>query len=107
MAEYTYEQLHAMKVAELRDVAKGIDHDALKGYSTMHKEQLLPGLCTALNIHVHHEAVGAEKPRIKATIRRLKARREEAKAAGDHGRLAETRHQIHVLKRRLRKMAHA
>jgi hypothetical protein len=107
MAEYTYEQLHGMTVAELREVAKGIEHEALQGHSTMHKEQLLPALCKALDIHVHHEAVGAEKPRIKATIRKLKVRRDEAKAAGDHKRLGETRHQIHVLKRRLRKMAHA
>ena len=55
---YTYEQLSEMNVAQLRDIAKGIDHEAVHGFSTMHKEKLIPALCTALGIeaHKHHTA---------------------------------------------------
>ena len=30
---YTYEQLKEMTVAELREIAKGIEHDAVKGHT--------------------------------------------------------------------------
>jgi hypothetical protein len=105
MAEYTYEQLGGMTVAELRSIADGIQHEALQGHSTMHKEQLLPALCKALNIQVHHVAVGAEKTRIKAVIRKLKARRDQAVASRDSAQLATVRRQLHVLKHKLRRMA--
>ena len=60
---YTYEQLNKMTVVELRKIADGIEHEATKGHSTMHKEKLLPALCIALGIeaHAHHEAKGVEK----------------------------------------------
>lgn len=105
MASYTYEQLRDMTVAQLREIAQGIEHDAVKGYSTMHKEQILPALCKALDIHVHHAAVGEMKATLKVAIRKLKAGRGAAQAAGDRARLADIRHQVHVLKRRLRRMA--
>lgn len=99
MAQYTYEQLKAMTVAELREIAKGIQNDVLEGYSTKHKEQLLPLLCKALDIHIHHAAVGSEKDRIKSMIRKFKA------TSGNKAKSAAIRRQIHVLKRKLRKMA--
>jgi soluble P-type ATPase len=105
MADYTYDQLKDMTVAQLRDIAKDLTHEAVKGFSAMHKEQLLPALCNALGIHVHHVAVGAEKAKIKAMIRGLKTRRDEVKAAGDPARLAVVRRQIHAAKRKLRRMA--
>jgi predicted nucleotide-binding protein len=104
MASYTYEQLKNMTVAQLRKIADEIEHEALKGHSTMHKDHLLPALCKALNIQVHHAAAGTEKAEIRATIRKLKSKRDEALAAGDHARLADVRHQIHVLKHKLRRM---
>ena len=105
MAEYTYEQLKNMTVADLRKIADGIKHDALEGHSTMHKDHLLPALCKALNIQVHHVAVGAHKTQIKALIRRLKTQRDEATKAKDYAKLADLRQQIHTLKHRLRRMA--
>ena len=104
MADYTYEQLKEMKVAQLREVAKDVKHEAVDGYSTMHKEQLLPALCKALSIHVDHAAHGAQKSAIKATLRKLKARRDAATAAKKHAELATVRHQIHNLKHKLRRM---
>ena len=104
MADYTYEQLKNMTVADLRKIADGIKHDALEGHSTMHKDHLLPALCKALNIQVHHVATGAHKTQIKALIRRLKADRDAAIKAKDSAKLAGVRRQIHTLKHRLRRM---
>ena len=46
---HTYEELHGMTVAQLREVAEGVEHDAVHGYSTMHKEELLPTSCRHFN----------------------------------------------------------
>jgi len=102
---YTYEQLHQMTVAQLRDIAKGIEHEAVKGFSTMHKEKLIPALCQALGIegHIHHHVVGINKPALKAEIRKLKAQREEALTSHDPKKLKSVRRKIHHLKRQLRR----
>ncbi len=103
---YTYEQLSKMSVADLRKIADGIQHEATKGHSTMHKEKLLPALCIALGIesHVHHHAVGNfDKSKVKLEIRQLKAKRDAALSAHDYTQLQEIRGQIHKLKRDLRK----
>jgi len=105
MAEYTFEQLRDMTVAQLRHIADGIKHDALEGHSIMHKDKLLVALCVALGIPVHHAAAGANKGRIKALVRRLKTQRDQAVASGDHKQLAAVRQEIHALKHRLRRMA--
>jgi hypothetical protein len=105
MAEtYTYEQLHDMTVAQMRDVARETEHDAVRGYSTMHKEQLLQALCEALGIeaHAHHEVVGLNKKKVKAKIRNLKKDRDAALEAHDSKRLKEVRREIHRLKRKIR-----
>jgi hypothetical protein len=102
---HTYEELHDMTVAHLREVATGIEDARLAGYSTMHKEQLLPALCEVLGIeaHVHHEVVGIDKAKVKAEIRALKAERTAALEAGNKAELKKVRRQIHRLKRRLRR----
>ena len=102
---HTYEELHGMTVADLREVAKEIEHDAVHGYSTMHKEELLPAICEALGIeaHVHHEVVGIDKAKVKEQIRALKERRAELLAAGDHVQLKRVRRRIRSLKRKIRK----
>jgi hypothetical protein len=103
---HTYETLSKMTVAELRSIADGVDHDAVKGHSTMHKEKLLPALCTALGIdpHAHHHVVGKiDKSKIKQEIRALKVKREAAIADHDSAQLAAVRHSLHHLKRLLRK----
>jgi hypothetical protein len=102
---YTYEQLHEMTVAQLREIAQGIQHEAVKGFSTMHKEKLIPALCKALNIeaHVHHHVVGVNKTQIKAEIRALKQKRDEALKSKDAETFRGAMKQIHRLKTKLRK----
>jgi hypothetical protein len=102
---YTYEELRKKTVAELREIAEGIEDEAVRGYRTMHKHELLPAICKALGIeaHEHHVAVGIDKTKIKVQIRRLKKVRDEALAAGDDERLRDSRHRIKRLKRKLRR----
>jgi hypothetical protein len=106
MESYTYEQLKHMTVADLRNIAQGLQKDELEGYSTMHKDHLLPLLCKVLNIHIHHAAAGSEKTQMKATIRQLQAERDSLFGKADAAkRLAVIRGRIHSMKRRLRRMA--
>jgi len=108
MASYTYEQLKDLKVAELREIAKDIEHESLHGYTTMHKEHLLNALCKALGITSHHAAHGAQKVELKAKIRQLRKERDEIAAAGQgKEKLHAIRDQIHTFKHRLRRMAAA
>lgn len=102
---YTYEELSNMTVAQLREIAEGVDHDAVRGYTTMHKDELVRGLCDALGIeaHEHHKVVGVNKTRIKQRIRALKKQRDAALAAHDSDELKRIRRQIHRLKRRIKK----
>ena len=104
MAELTYEQLRHKNLAELRDMAKGIEHEAVQGYTQMNKEHLVAALAKALGIeHEHHSVVGIDKSSIKARIRELKTQREAALASHDHAQLKVVRRSIHRLKRRIHK----
>jgi hypothetical protein len=102
---HTYEELSKMTVADLREIAKDLDHEAVQGSTQMNKEHLLPALCTALGIqaHAHHEVVGVDKAAVKSKIRVLKGQRDEAVKSGDHVRLRRVRRRVHRLKRRLRR----
>lgn len=102
---HTYDDLHKMTVAQLRDIAKELDHEAVRGYTTMHKHELLPALCTVLGIetHEHHKAVGINKTTLKAQIRDLKAKRDAALEAHDLAELKDLRHKIKRLKRKIRR----
>ncbi len=102
---HTYEELHAMTVAQLREVAKDMDSEELRGYSSMHKEDLLKVLCQVLGIeaHVTHQVVGLDKTKVKGEIRQLKQQRQAAIDAGDHKELKRIRRQIHRLKRQIRR----
>jgi len=101
----TYHELKLKTIAELRDIAKGIEHEAVHGFSQMNKEHLLPAICKALGIDTfeHHAAHGIDKPGIKARIRDLKTKREAALAAHDHDLLKSLRRQIHGLNREIRR----
>jgi hypothetical protein len=102
--EYTFEKLKHMTVAELRDIAKGNEHEALQGYTQLNKEHLLVALSNALGIkHEHHDVVGVDKAGIKARIREVKKKRDEALAAHDHAQLKVARRTIHRLKRQINK----
>jgi hypothetical protein len=102
---YTYEELKSKTVAELRDIAKDISHDAVQGFSQMNKDHLLPAICKALNIetHEHHAVVGVDKPAMKAKIRMLKLQRDQALEARDHSKLKMLRRQIHRINRDIRR----
>lgn len=103
---HTYEELKKKTVAELRDIAAEIQHDALQGYSQLNKEHLLVQLCKALNISMlsHHKvAMGEGKVKIKTKIKELKLKREEVIKTGKHEELKHLRRRIHFLKRNLRK----
>ena len=81
MADHTYEELKKKTVAELREIAKSLQHDAVKGHSQLNKEHLLPAVCQALGIdaYEHHHVVGAfDKSAIKAKMRSLRADRQVA-----------------------------
>ena len=101
--EHTFEELKKKTVAQMREIAKEIDHEAVQGHTQMNKEHLLIALCTALNIemHAHHEVVGINKTGIKSMIKELKKKRDEALKIHNHADLRLVRHKIHKLKRKL------
>ena len=107
---HTYEDLKGKTIAELRDIAKELPHDALQGYTQMNKEHLLPALCKALGIdthrHPHHHHAPVEeafdKSAVKARVRALKVERDKAIESGDNANLRAIRRQIHALKRRIK-----
>jgi hypothetical protein len=104
MAELTFEQLRHKTLAELRDMAKGIEHEAVQGYTQMNKDHLVIAISKALGIqHEHHAVVGIDKSGIKARIRELKTQRAAAIEAHDRAQLKVVRRTIHRLKRRIHK----
>lgn len=102
---HTLEELSQRTVAQLRDIAQEIEHEALQGHTTMHKEQLLSALCKALGIeaHEHHEVKGINKREIKAQIRKLKLERDAALQAHDPKQLKVIHRKIHRLKHKMRR----
>src|SRR5438093_43702 len=101
---FTIEELKHKTVADLREIAKGIDHEAVQGYTQLNKDHLISALAKALGIqHTHHDVVGVDRASIKARIRELKVKREAALAAHNHAELKTVRRTIHRLKRRIHK----
>jgi hypothetical protein len=102
---YQYKELKHERMADLRLIASKIDHEAVKGYTQLNKQQLLDALCTALHIdkHEHHDVVGVDKGKIKTEIRDLKKKRDEALKAHNHAEIKSIRRQIHKHKRTIRK----
>lgn len=101
---YTYEELKHKTLAELRDIAKGMQHEAVQGYTQLNKEHLVGALAKALGIqHTHHDVVGIDKSSIKARIRNLKTERAAAINAHDSAKLKVVRRTIHRLKRQIHK----
>src|SRR5262245_19308775 len=101
---HSYEELKKKTVDQLREIAKGLEHEAVKGYTQMNKEHLLPAICKALGIeaHAHHEVVGIDKKALKAQLHALKADRDKALGAHDSKQLKSVRRRMHRLKRRIR-----
>lgn len=101
---YTFEELKHKTLADLREIAKGTDHEAVQGYTQLNKEHLVVALAKALGIqHEHHDVIGIDKASIKSRIRQLKVQREAALAAHDHAQLKAVRRNIHRLKRQIHK----
>ena len=107
MAEFTFDQLKKKKIADLREIAKGIEHEAVKGYTQLRKDELLVALCKAVGIDPrHHKHVeGLDKGAIKKQIATLKGERDAALAARDRVKLHRVRRRIHKLKHQLRAAA--
>ena len=102
---FTYHDLKAKNIGQLREIAKDVKHEAVQGYTQLNKEHLLVALCTALGIpvHEHHDAIGIDKAAIKAKMRALKQDRDAALEARDHDRLRAVRRNIHGLNRQIKK----
>jgi hypothetical protein len=104
---YSFEELKKKKVAELREIAAGLEHDSVKGYTQMNKDHLLGALCTALGIDMyeHHTAKLTGKSKIKSEIKKLKTERTAALSSHNRSGLKNIQRKIHHLKRSLRKTA--
>ena len=102
---YTHNELKHKTLAELREIAKDIQHDAVQGYTQLNKDHLVVAICKALGIemHEHHDVVGIDKAGIKSRIKALKTKRNEALTAHDRAALKKARRSIHRLKRRIHK----
>jgi len=101
---FTYEELKHKTVAELREIARDIEHETVQGYTQLNKEHLLVAISNALGLqHEHHDVVGVDKASIKARMRELKTKRASALAAHDHAQLKVMRRTLHRLKRRIHK----
>ncbi|NUO82254.1 hypothetical protein HUU05_19450 [candidate division KSB1 bacterium] len=102
---YTYKELKSKTVAQLREIAATLSTEAVKGYTQLHKDQLLMALCAALGIdmHEHHEVQGLDKASLKLRIRALKQEREKALAAHDSKQLQAIRRRIKDYKKQIRK----
>jgi hypothetical protein len=101
---YTFHELKEKNVHELREIAKGIQHDAVQGYTQLNKDHLLVALAKALNIstHEHHAVGGFDKSGIKAQMRELKKKRDAALEAGDSAEVHLIRRRIHTLNHQVR-----
>lgn len=104
---FTYEELKHKTVVELREIAAGIDHEAVHGYTQLNKEHLIAAICKALNLemHQHRQVVGLHKAEIKEQLKDLKAQRDAAQTAHDHQQLKTVRRAMHQLKEKLHRAA--
>ncbi|MBN2011212.1 Rho termination factor N-terminal domain-containing protein [candidate division KSB1 bacterium] len=105
--DYTFKDLKKKTVAQLREIAATIEHEAVQGYTQLNKEHLVEAICKALNIDMfeHHVAKAANKSKIKAQIRSLKLDRDKFIEARNYAELKNVRKQIKTLKNKLRRAA--
>jgi DNA-binding IclR family transcriptional regulator len=101
---YTYAELKRKTLAELREIAKDVEHDAVQGYSQLNKDHLLPALCTALGVsmHKHHVIGDFDKPALKARMKKLKSERAAALKSGDRETLKAVRRHLRALNHQIR-----
>ncbi len=97
-----FHELEHKTVNELREMAK--EYEDVKGVVGLKKDQLLDILCEKLGIDRHaHVPEGIGRRRLKARIRELRKKRDEALAARDRAALASVRREIKSRKRTLRR----
>ena len=103
---HTYDELHEMTVAGLREIAEAQDSDDLKGYRSLKKADLLALVCKVLGVESHeqHAVKGIDKVAIKAQMRELRVARNAAIEAHDHKELRVVRRKIHSLNRKIRRV---
>jgi hypothetical protein len=103
-SSYTFHELKEKNVHELREIAKGIEHEAVQGYTQLNKDHLLLALAKALNLstHEHHAVAAFDKGGVKAQMRALKKERDAAVEAGDGTKLHAVRRHIHQLNHQIR-----
>ena len=103
---HTFDELKGMTIDQLREIAKGLEHEAVQGYTQLNKEHLLPALCKALGVdyhkHPHHAAVGIDKSKIKVRMHAIRAEKAKAIAAADRKKLKALRREYHRLNRKIR-----
>ena len=100
-----FHELQKKRVADLREMMH--EHcPEEKGVVGLKKEELVDRLAEKLGIEKPHKhvAAGLGKRAIKAEIRELKVKREEALEAGDSAELKKYRRLIHRRKRKLRRL---
>ena len=97
-----YQELKQKTVAQLREIAAGIEHDAVKGHTQLNKEHLINAICKALNIDTFTPSRRrGRRFRDEIADQGIEKRRDEALAAHDHQRLKAVRREIHSLKVKL------
>ena len=103
--EYTFKQLKSKTVAQLKEIASGIEHEAVQGYTQLTKEPLLKAALKAHNIdmHEHHDVVGVDKSSLKKQMKELKKERDKFLEAHDSKHLKTVRREIKKLKNKLRR----
>ena len=105
-ATFTWHELKEKNVHELREIAKDISDEAVRGYTQLNKEHLLTAIAKALHIPTHeehHVVAGYDKASNKAQMRELKKKRDAALEAQDRDQLKAVRRQIHALNREIRR----
>ena len=104
---HTYDELHNLTVAGLREIAEAQDSDDLTGYKSLKKADLLALVCKVLGVETleQHAVKGIDKAAIKAQMRELRVARNAAIEAHDHTELRIVRRKIHSLNRKIRRAA--
>lgn len=97
-----FKDLEKMTVTKLREEAGKFED--IKGVSGMKKDQLIDILCTKLDVlRPQKKTVGLDKAELKARMRALKAKCEQAATEHDHETLKDIRARIKVYKRSIRR----
>jgi len=103
--EHTFKELKNKTVDQLREIAQGIEHEAVQGYTQLNKDHLLDAICKALNIDMHerHQVVGIDKANVKVQIKALKKDRDKFLEERNYAELIKVRKELKKLKNKLRK----